>query len=76
MGSNALFCHAGIHVNRTLLYIHTYMHTYIQTFKKTTNNIGLEISQWFRALTVLPEVLSSIPSNHMVMGSDALFWCV
>ena len=36
---------------------------------------------WLRALTALPEVLSSIPSTHMVvqpsvMGSDALFWCV
>jgi hypothetical protein len=35
------------------------------------------------ALTALPEVLSSVPSNHIVahnhlsiMGSDALFWCV
>jgi hypothetical protein len=39
------------------------------------------MAQWLRALTVLPEDLSSIPSNHMmvhpsVMGSDALFWCV
>jgi hypothetical protein len=30
-----------------------------------------------RALTALPEVLNSIPSNHIVvMRSDALFWCV
>ena len=41
-----------------------------------------EMAQWLRALTALPEVPSSIPSNHMVahngliMGSDALFWCV
>jgi hypothetical protein len=41
-----------------------------------------EVTQWLRALTALPEVLSSIPSNHMVahkpsvMGSDAFFWCV
>ena len=40
------------------------------------------MAQWLRALTVLPEVLSSIPSNHMVAQqpsvtrSDALFWCV
>jgi hypothetical protein len=40
------------------------------------------MAQWLRALTALPEVLSSIPSNHMggsqpsVMGSDTLFWCV
>ena len=25
-----------------------------------------EMAQWLRALTTLPEVLSSIPSNHMV----------
>ena len=25
-----------------------------------------EVAQWLRALTALPEVLSSIPSNHMV----------
>jgi hypothetical protein len=41
-----------------------------------------EMAQWLRTLTVLPKVLSSIPSNHMVahnqstMGCDALFWCV
>jgi hypothetical protein len=41
------------------------------------------MAQWLRALTALPEVLSSNPNNHMVahkqpsvMGSDALFWCV
>jgi hypothetical protein len=26
-----------------------------------------EMAQWIRALTVFPEVLSSIPSNHMVV---------
>ena len=25
-----------------------------------------EMAQWLRVLTALPEVLSSIPSNHMV----------
>jgi hypothetical protein len=25
------------------------------------------MAQWLRALTALPEVLSSIPSNHMVV---------
>jgi hypothetical protein len=40
-----------------------------------------EMAQRLRALPALPEVLSSIPSNHMVaqlsvMRSDALFWCV
>jgi hypothetical protein len=40
------------------------------------------MAQWLRAPIALPEVLSSVPSNHMVdsqpsvMGSDALFWCV
>jgi hypothetical protein len=41
-----------------------------------------EMVQRLRTLTALPEVLSSISSNHMVayqpyvMGSDTLFWCV
>jgi hypothetical protein len=41
-----------------------------------------EMVQRLRVLAALPEVPSSIPSNHMVahngliMGSDALFWCV
>jgi hypothetical protein len=26
-----------------------------------------EMAQWLRALTALPEILSSIPSNHMVV---------
>jgi hypothetical protein len=26
----------------------------------------VELAQWLRALTALPEVLSSIPSNYMV----------
>jgi len=40
------------------------------------------MAQQLRALTALPEVLSSIPSNHMVTlnpsvtESNALFWCV
>jgi hypothetical protein len=47
-----------------------------------TPQIGEMAYRW-RALTALPDVLSSIPSNHMVvynhplvMGSDALFWPV
>ena len=42
-----------------------------------------EVAKRLRALIPLPEVLSSIPANHVVahnslyvMGSDALFWCV
>jgi hypothetical protein len=44
------------------------------------NNRAGEVAQRLRALTALPEVLSLIPSNHMVadnpsvMRSDALFW--
>ena len=37
-----------------------------------------EMAQQLRALTALLEVLSSVPSKHMVAhsikGSDALFW--
>jgi len=33
--------------------------------KNKTKRAG-EMAQWLRALTALPEVLSSIPSNHMV----------
>ena len=28
-----------------------------------------EMAQWLRVLTALPEVLSSIPSNHMVANN-------
>jgi hypothetical protein len=39
-----------------------------------------EMAQWLRALTALPEVLSSILGNHIVAhnlkGSDVLFWCI
>jgi hypothetical protein len=34
-------------------------------FKNIYWGVG-EIAQWLRALTVLLEVLSSIPNNHMV----------
>jgi hypothetical protein len=33
---------------------------------KITKNWAEEMAQWLRALTALPEILSSIPSNHMV----------
>jgi hypothetical protein len=32
-----------------------------------------EMAQWLRALTLLPEVLSSIPSNYMVTHNH-LYW--
>jgi hypothetical protein len=35
-----------------------------QTLK--TNKLAGEMAQWLRALTALPENLTSIPSNHMV----------
>jgi hypothetical protein len=34
--------------------------------KMKVNERAREMAQWLRALAVLPEVLSSIPSNHMV----------
>jgi len=36
--------------------------------KRTRTWLG-EMAQWLRALDALPEVLSSIPSNHMVAHS-------
>jgi len=33
--------------------------------KKNPSGAG-EMAQWLRAPTALPEVLSSVPSNHMV----------
>jgi hypothetical protein len=39
--------------------------TKLHSRKKKGGGAG-EMAQWLRALTVLPEVLSSIPSNHMV----------
>jgi hypothetical protein len=37
-----------------------------QKKKKEIIRAGETMAQWLRALTALPEVLSSIPSNHMV----------
>jgi hypothetical protein len=39
---------------------------YYATWLKTTQRGAGEMVQWLRALTGLPEGLSSIPSNHMV----------
>jgi hypothetical protein len=36
-----------------------------RTSRKRNTRAG-EMAQWLRALSALPEVLSSIPSNHMV----------
>jgi hypothetical protein len=40
-------------------------HNSIKQFKQGHRGAG-EMAQWLRALAALPEVLSSIPSNHMV----------
>jgi hypothetical protein len=37
-----------------------------ENIPKDTKGGAGETAQWLRALTALPEVLSSIPSNHMV----------
>ena len=36
-----------------------------EAYKTSATGAG-EMAQWLRALTALPEVLSSVPSNHMV----------
>jgi hypothetical protein len=36
------------------------------SFLKKEREYPGEMAQWFRALTALPEVPSSIPSNHMM----------
>jgi hypothetical protein len=33
---------------------------------RMAQSVGEKMAQWLRAPTALPEVLSSIPSNHMV----------
>jgi hypothetical protein len=38
---------------------------FFKTKQNKTSWAG-EMTQWLRALTALPEVLSSIPSNHLV----------
>jgi hypothetical protein len=38
--------------------------------------MGGEVAQQLRAPAACPEVFSSLPSNHMVLGSDAFLWCV
>jgi hypothetical protein len=55
---------------------HTHTHTHRERERERERERGRErerkncgageMTQWLRALTVLPEVLSSIPSNHMV----------
>jgi hypothetical protein len=38
--------------------------------KKKKKNWAGEMAQWLRALTVLPKVLSSNPSNHTVAHNN------
>jgi len=39
----------------------------VRLLSQKTNKKGWrEVAQWLKALIALPEVLSSIPSNHMV----------
>jgi hypothetical protein len=57
----------------SLHYTHLYIHIPARTaaflradeLKSTMSGAG-EMAQWLRALAALPEVLSSIPRNHMV----------
>jgi hypothetical protein len=51
--------HTDIHI------LHTHNKTLKQIFKRKTVGAG-EMAQGLRALAALLEVLSSIPSNHMV----------
>jgi hypothetical protein len=51
-----------------------YIHMTLFSFLKVLPSVSIleihlragEMAQWLRALTALPEVLSSIPSNHMM----------
>jgi hypothetical protein len=42
----------------------------VQKLRKEMSIRAGEMAQWVRALTALPKVRSSIPSNHMVGGSQ------
>jgi len=39
---------------------------WVNSARNTSDLRAGEVARWLRALTALPEVLSSIPSNHMV----------
>jgi hypothetical protein len=51
-----------------MVHRHTYMqaNTYAHKITKKERKGAEEMAQWLRAPTALPEVMSSIPSNHMV----------
>jgi hypothetical protein len=46
---------------------------YLKYNLKNQQNWAGEMAQWLRALMALPEVLSSIPSNHMVTHNH-MWW--
>jgi hypothetical protein len=50
----------------TPLYLQQNYHQLQENYLVMINNRAGEMAQWLRALTALPEVLSSIPSNHLV----------
>jgi hypothetical protein len=54
---------------KSMVHLHTYVqakHTQINKFLKMLTGGAGEMAQWLRALGALPEVLSSIPSTHIV----------
>jgi hypothetical protein len=53
------FVMVSLHSNRTLTETP-------EVHKQGCQTTAGEMAQWLRALTALPEVLSSNPSNHMV----------
>jgi hypothetical protein len=67
-----IYIHTYIHIYNTYAHIYTHIYKVISTSEDTYNRIEKaelwagEMAQQLRALTALPEVQSSIPSNHMV----------
>jgi hypothetical protein len=53
------------HIVRNKEWIISMLHKVTYKVKVCARGAG-EMAQWLRALTALPEVLSSIPSNHLV----------
>jgi hypothetical protein len=67
-----IYIYTHIYIHYTHVYIYTYIYTYghiydVHIYSPYMNIIWAgEMVQQLRAPTALPEVLSSIPSNHMV----------
>jgi hypothetical protein len=53
----------GIYINEKIM---KPVILYTKTFYLKNKTWAGEMAQWLRALTALPEVLSSNPNNHMV----------